>query len=86
MLMSLQIKKKTEKQQNRKTRATSQGDASIRTFYASLRDRSYLGAWILGMIWKRELGVVKTEEMWDDFSANARKITVCNPKKKYIML
>ena len=38
------------------------------------------------MIWKRELGVVKTEEMWDDFSANARKITVCNPKKKYIML
>ena len=56
----------------------SQGDASIRTFYAGLRDCPNFSTRALGVIWERELGVVITEEMWEDIWDNARKITVCN--------
>ena len=56
----------------------SQGNASIRAFYASLTDYSGVGARVLGVAWERELGVVITEEMWEDIWDNARKITVCN--------
>ena len=56
----------------------SQGNASIRSFYASLRECSGPDTRSLGGVWERELGVEITEGMWDDIWDNARKITVCN--------